>query len=273
MFSSAARELPGRGLLEGKTAVIYGAGGGVGSAVAKAFAREGAKVHLAGRTPATLDSVASAIARVGGSAAVSTVDALNPKAVEDHLQDIVAKTGRLDISFNLIGTIVGMGRTLTSLTEEQFTRVAFTRVRSYFVTATAAARIMEKQGGGVILGLTAPSARLPQANRGGFCVEGAAIEAFCKQLALETGPNGVRVVCLRTGGTPDNPVIREVFEYLAKQKGITFEAFALEEARITALKRPPMLADVANAAVLIASDYASGITATAANASCGELVD
>jgi len=267
------RELPGKGLLEGKCAVIYGAGGGVGSAVAEAFAREGARVYLVGRTKATLDALAEAISKVGGSAAVSVVDALDPKAVDDHLKEVVSKAGSLDISFNLIMAPVGMGRNLTSLTEEQFTRVAFTRTKSYFITMTAAARIMEMQGRGVILGLTAPNARLPRANSGGFCITGAAIEALCRQLALESGPKGVRVVCLRTGGTPDNPVIHETFDLLAKQRGITIEALAMEEAQNTALKRPPMLADVANAAVLIASDYASGITATVANASCGELVD
>lgn len=245
----------------------------MGSAVAKAFAREGAIVYLGGRTAATLQSVADAISKAGGSAVVSVVDAQNAKAVEDQLREIVAKAGRLDISFNLIESAGGIGRSLTSLNEEQFTLTAFARTRSYFITMTAAARVMEKQGNGVILGLTAPNARLPRANQGGFSIEGAAIEALCRQLALESGPKGVRVVCLRTGGTPDNPIIHQVFDRLAKQRGISFEEFAMEEARITALKRPPMLADVANAAVIIASDYASGITATVANASCGELVD
>ena len=108
---------------------------------------------------------------------------------------------------------------------------------------------------------------------GGFSVGGAAIEALCRQLALEAGPKGVRVVCLRTGSTPDNPVIQEVFAHLAKVKGTTFEAIEEHEAQVTALKRMPRLGEVANAAVMIASDYGSAITATVANASCGELVD
>jgi NAD(P)-dependent dehydrogenase (short-subunit alcohol dehydrogenase family) len=273
MSTQSTHSLPGKGLLEGKVAVIYGASGGVGSSVAKAFAREGARVFLVGRRSAPLDDLAREISKAGGSASASQVDALDSKAVEEHLQKVLAEAGRLDVSFNLIGTNVGIGTPLVKLTDEKFTAVAFDKVRSYFITMTAAARIMEKQGNGVILGLTAPNARLPRVNMGGFSVCGAAIEALCRQLALEAGPQGVRVVCLRSGGTPDNPIIHEVFEYLAKQKGVTFEEFARSEGEITALKRLPLTTEVANAAALIASDYASTITATVVNASSGELVD
>jgi len=260
-------------LLDGKAAVIYGAAGGVGTAVAKAFAREGARVFLTGRTENSLKRIADDISSTGGVADVSKVDALSSEAVESHLNRVVAKAGKLDISFNLIGTSVAMGSKLTDLSDQRFADAAFQKVRSYFITMTAAARIMEKQGNGVILGLTAPSARLPRPNVGGFAVGGAAIEALCRQLAFEVGPKGVRVVCLRTGGTPDNPVLQALFTHLAKLRGTTFQEIADSEAQSTALKRAPHLPDMADAAVLIASDYASAITATTVNASCGELVD
>jgi len=268
MADSSAPKVPTHQLLMDKTAVIYGAGGGVGSAVAKTFVREGATVFLAGRTPTSLEALAREISKSGGSASVSKVDALDPKSVDTHLHEIVARAGKLDISFNLIGTNVGIGSSLTDLSDEQFTHAAFDKVRSYFITMTAAARIMEKQGSGVILGLTAPNARLPKEKMGGFSVGGAAIEALCRQLALEVGPRGVRVVCIRTGGTPDNPVLQYVFSHLAKLSGTTSEAIEQSEAKVTALKRLPRLPEVANAAALIASDYASAITATVANASC-----
>ncbi len=273
MYASTSYDFAGRKLLEGKAAVIYGAGGGVGSAVARAFAKEGARVFLAGRTPAPLELVASEVAKAGGTARANSVDALDQGAVERHLQDVVSQAGRLDVSFNLIGTSVAIGSPLTALTDAQFSRAAFEKARSQFITMTAAARVMEKQGKGVILGLTAPQARLPRPRMGGFAIGGAVTEALCRQLGLEVGPRGVRVVCLRTGGTPDNPVLHEVFAHLAKQRGTTLEAFAESEASVTALKRLPLLAEVANAAVFIASDYASAITATTVNASCGELVD
>ena len=260
-------------LLDGKTAVIYGAAGGIGSGVAKAFAKEGATVFLTGRTMAPLESLAEQISEAGGTAEVASVDALDPKSVEEHLQKLVASKGKLDVSFNLIGTNVAMGRSLSELSDEQFVRATYARVTSYFVTMTSAARIMEKQGKGVILGLTTPNSRLPMPKMGGFVIAGAAIEALCRQLALEVGPKGVRVVCLRTGGTPDNPVLQEVYAYLAKIRGTTREEVEKAEGERTALKRIPLVAEVANAAVVMASDYASAITATTVNASGGEVVD
>jgi NAD(P)-dependent dehydrogenase (short-subunit alcohol dehydrogenase family) len=263
----------GRGLLEGKNAVIYGAAGGIGKETAKAFAREGATVHLAGRTIGPLRSLAEEIVASGGSAETAQVDALDEASVENHLKEIVRTTGRLDISYNLISTYVAMGAKLIDLSVDRFVNAAFTRARSYFITSTAAARLMQLQRSGVILGLTPPISRLPQGEVGGFAVGCGAIETLLKQLALEVGPLGVRVVCLRTGATPENPVLQEVYRALAQVRGTTARAIEDAEAQRTALKRAPRIAEVANAAVLIASDYASAITATPINASCGELVD
>jgi 3-oxoacyl-[acyl-carrier protein] reductase len=260
-------------LLKGKNAIIYGAAGGVGSAVAKTFSREGARVFLVGRTLTTLEKVASDISNSGGEAEVAKVDSLSPKSVEEHLQKVLLKAGKLDVSFNLISADVGMGNMLVQMTEEQFTRVAFATVRANFVTATAAARQMEKQGSGVILCITAANARIPRVQTGGFSVAGAAIEALSRQLALEIGPKGVRVICIRTGGTPDNPVLDEVFTELARVSGTTKDEVEKSLAQDTALKRLPLLKEVANTAALLASDYASAITATAVDASCGEIVD
>jgi NAD(P)-dependent dehydrogenase (short-subunit alcohol dehydrogenase family) len=260
-------------LLEGKTAVIYGAAGIIGRATAKAFAHEGAMVFLAGRTLETTQSLADEIKSSGGLAEASKVDALDPAAVEEHLKGIVAREGKLDVSYNLIATGVAMGSQLTQLSLEKFDRASFTRTKSCFITSTAAARIMQKQGHGVIMGITAGNGRLPVQETGGFSVGNAAIEALLKQLAMEAGPFGVRVVCLRTGATPENPALQEAYALLARARGTTKEQVERAEADHTALKRSPLIAEVANAAVIIASDYASAITATPVNASCGEMVD
>ncbi len=260
-------------LLDGKSAVIYGAAGGVGSAVARAFAREGATVFLAGRTANSLQTLAQEISRSGGKAKAANVDALDATAIEKHLQSVVADAGRIDVSMNLISSSVGMGRPLSDLSGEEFANFAFTLVRSNFLTATAATRLMEKQGNGLILALTASIARIPKPSLGGFAIAGAAIEALCRQLALEAGPRGVRVVCLRTGGTPDNPTLQNVYAHLAKLRGTTAKEFENSLAVENALKRLPLLPEVANAAVLLASDYASAITGTVEDASCGDIVD
>src|SRR5215207_3462545 len=89
-------------LLEDRNAIVYGGGGSVGGAVARAFAREGAKVFLAGRTLATLDEVAQEIRSAGGVAETAQVDALDEQAVDEHADAVAEKAGGIDISFNLI---------------------------------------------------------------------------------------------------------------------------------------------------------------------------
>ncbi len=132
---------------------------------------------------------------------------------------------------------------------------------------------MVKQQSGVILALTANAARKPYPNVGGFGVAGAAIEGLFRQLAMELGPHGIRVICLRSSGSPDTPGVDEVFRLHAANSGITREAFEADMAKSTMPKRLPRLAEVANAAALMASDQASAITAAVANLTCGELVD
>ncbi len=88
--------------LENKIAVVYG-DGGVGGAIAKAFAREGAKVFLAGRTPTKLEAIAGEVVSGGGTIETARLDALDEQAVEEHMNDLVRKAGKVDISFNTIG--------------------------------------------------------------------------------------------------------------------------------------------------------------------------
>ena len=107
-------------LLENKSAVIYGAAGAIGSAVARAFAREGAQVFLTGRTRPKLDAVARDICAQGGMAATATIDALDEDAVERHSELVVAQAGGIDISFNAIGVMHVQGIPLAELSLEDF---------------------------------------------------------------------------------------------------------------------------------------------------------
>jgi NAD(P)-dependent dehydrogenase (short-subunit alcohol dehydrogenase family) len=146
-------------------------------------------------------------------------------------------------------------------------------MNSHFITATAAARQMQQQKSGVILALTANAAREPFENIGGFGVACAAIEALCRQLAVEEGRHGIRVVCLRSAGSPDAPGVDKVFHLHAANEGITRQAFEDNLAQRTMLKRLPRLKEIADAAVLMASDKASAITAAVINVTCGEMAD
>jgi NAD(P)-dependent dehydrogenase (short-subunit alcohol dehydrogenase family) len=187
-------------LLEGKIAVIYGAGGRIGGAVSRAFAREGAKVFLSGRTLTKIEAVAKEISDAGGAAEAAHVDALDSRAIEQHLDVIVKKTGSIDISFNAI-SIHGdlQGTPLLTMVLQDFTLPILTGVTTHFLTATAAARHMVKKRSGVILTLSASASALSGRDRrfhlmGGFSTACAAVEGISRSLAGELGPKGVRVV-------------------------------------------------------------------------------
>jgi 3-oxoacyl-[acyl-carrier protein] reductase len=261
------------GLLEGKVAVIYGAAGAMGSAVARAFAREGAHVELAGRTLEKVQALGTEISGTGGSAAAAKVDARDPDSIAKHLEAIIAAHGHVDISFNLIGTDGPQGESLVTMSMKDVVGPVEGAVQTHFLTATAAARHMAKQHNGVILALTAQVARKPYTGSGGFGVACAAIEGLCRQLAVDLGGDGIRVVALRSAGSPDAPGVYAAIGEHAKLAGVSRDAFEARIAEKTMLKRMPKMAEVANAAVLMASDCASAITAAVTNLTCGEIAD
>jgi NAD(P)-dependent dehydrogenase (short-subunit alcohol dehydrogenase family) len=260
-------------LLVGKNAVIYGGGGAIGGAVAKAFAREGAKVFLVGRTLDKLNAVVEDIIVSGGVAEAAMADALNKDSIENHLGEVVRKVGSIDISFNAIDLGDAQGAPLLEMTYEHFMLPIGNAMKTQFLTVTAAARHMAQKRSGVILAITAQAGRKPYPNTGGFGVACAAIEGLCRQFAAELGPSRIRVICLRSSGSPDAPGVEAAMRLHAENAGISVKAMETRIAENTLLKRMPRLSDVANAAVLMASDHANAITGAVANVTCGELVD
>jgi len=261
-------------LLQDKTAVIYAAGGAIGGAVARAFAREGARLFLTGRDVAKVDAVAGEIVAAGGLAEAARVDALDEQAVDDHLGAVVASAGGVDISFNAIGPGPAPHRTaLTELGADAFVRPIAFYTSSNFITATAAARHMSGRGSGVIVTLTAVPGRMPANMLGGSAPAWGAVEAFSRSLALEVGPAGVRVVCLRPHAIPETPLIAENFATASAAAGVTPAQFRAVLEQGTLLKRLPNLAEVADTAAFLASDRAGAMTATVANLSAGSIPD
>ncbi|HEX6638131.1 MAG TPA: SDR family oxidoreductase [Steroidobacteraceae bacterium] len=269
----SAPDPPSTGLLAGRRAVIYGAAGAMGSAVAQAFARHGAVVFVTGRTLETVSSVAAGIEAAGGRAFAARVDALDRASVEDHLAQVVREHGGVDVSFNLIGLGGLQGSPLTAMNAESFAEPVVTAMRTHYLTAVAAARHMASQKSGVILALTAQVARKPYVASGGFGVACAAIEGLWRQLAIELGAAGIRLVTLRSSGSPDAPGVRNAVAEHARAAGVTRDVFEARIAEKTMLKRMPLMAEIANLAVMAASDHASALTAAVLNATCGEIAD
>jgi 3-oxoacyl-[acyl-carrier protein] reductase len=162
-------------LLDGKTAVVYGAAGSVGSAVAEAFAREGASVALVGRTQAPLEAVAAEIRHAGGTATVSVVDARDETSINRHVDQVVEATGRLDVSFNAVAVDHIQGVPLAALSENEVVGPVAARVATHLLTARAAGRHMTTRRSGVILTFTADAARLTYRNIGSFGIACAAL--------------------------------------------------------------------------------------------------
>ena len=261
-------------LLEDRTAVIYAAGGAIGGAVARAFAREGARLFLTGRDLAKVDAVAEEVVAAGGVAETARVDALDERAVEEHLDAVVERASGVDVSFNAVGPGPAPERLpLTELGVDAFTRPIAFYTRANFVTATAAARRMSIRGRGVILTLTAVPGRMPARLIGGAAPAWAAVEAFSRSLALEVGPAGVRVVCLRSHAIPETPLIEANIATAASAAGVAPAEFQAMLEQGTVLKRLPTLAEVADTAAFLASDRAGAMTATVANVSAGSITD
>jgi NAD(P)-dependent dehydrogenase (short-subunit alcohol dehydrogenase family) len=259
-------------LLERKNAVIYGGAGSVGAAVARAFAREGARVFLAGRTRATLDQVAEELSGSGGSVETAEVDALDQRAVDEHADAVAARAGGIDVSFNAISHGDVHGVPLLELSLEDFTRPITVAMRAQFLTTRAVARHMTRQGSGVIMAITATTARPALPEVGGTGVTFDAIESQCRQWARELGPHGVRVVWLQTTGLPEALADGVHPAYgTGPADGMTRAELIAWMRRSTQLNRLTSLAELGDVAAFMASDHAAAMTATGVNLTCGHV--
>jgi NAD(P)-dependent dehydrogenase (short-subunit alcohol dehydrogenase family) len=262
-------------MLKDKVAVVYGAGGAIGGGVAHAFASEGATLFLTGRNRAPVEVVAKDVVSAGGSAEAAEVDALDEQAVDEHLQSVIDKMGRIDISFHAVGIPNAgiLGVPLVELRLEQFVVPITTHAASYFLTARSAARHMIPNGSGVIMTVTALHSRTGIALVGGYGPAQAAKEALTRDLSAELAPHGIRVVGLRPQGMPETPTIKDGFAPRAKATGMTWEQWQETLASKTHPRRLMTLEEMANTAVFMASDKASGMTGTTVNLTMGSLDD
>jgi NAD(P)-dependent dehydrogenase (short-subunit alcohol dehydrogenase family) len=243
-------------ILQNKNAIIYGAGGSLGGAVAKALASAGAKVFLTGRNLSSVKKVADEILASGGSAEADRVDALNEKEINSHIDGVLHKAGTIDIMFNAIGVEVVQNIPLVTMKAEDFIRPVTIAMQTHFLTATAAGKVMMKQGSGVILSLTATPGGIGYPYTGGFAPACCAIESFSRNLASELGVYGVRVVNIRSGGSPDSKVFKEAIDSNPKD----MEPIIRKMKEDTMLKKLPLMADITNVAVFLSSDLAGMIT-------------
>lgn len=262
-------------LLSNKVVVVYGATGAVGRAIAHAFAKEGARVFATGRRLDAVDQVVNAIVADGGMAEGAPVDALDEAAVEQHLETVIRKAGKIDVSFNAIGIPQPgiQGIPLTELSVDNFARPVTTYATSQFITARAAARRMVAQQSGVILMHTPEPARLGAPLVGGMGPAWAAMEGLSRGLSAELAAHGVRSIVLRTTGMPETATIDVVFDLHAKAAGVTRQQFQSLVEAMTHRRRSTTVRELASVAAFVASDRAIAMTGTVANLTGGAIVD
>ena len=262
-------------ILNDQRAVVFGAGGSIGAAVARKFGAEGAEVFLAGRTEGTLDAVSRQINEAGGQARYAVIDALDDGAVDKYLDRVVEQAGSIDIEVNATGpriTDYGNGKRAVDLPVEEFL-VAQTVLTSQFITARGAARRMVRQGAGVVIFLTGSPARPHLPGTSGIGAAFGGIENLTRTMALELSGTGVRVVCLRTAANPDTRTIQDTADTVGRMTNLTREQVLADLAGSTMLRVSPHTEDTANGAVLLASDRARMLTGTVHNATAGVCPD
>jgi 3-oxoacyl-[acyl-carrier protein] reductase len=263
-------------ILKGKHAVVFGAGGSVGAAVAKEFAAEGAEVFLAGRTKSSVEAVAQQITRSGGRAHAHAIDALDDATVNEYMDGVVKEAGSIDIVFNAVGPLAseyGNGKNAVDLPVAEFMVPLTTVVKSQFISARAAARHMVKQHSGAIIFLTGSPARGHVEGATAIGTAFGAIESLTENLALEVGPAGVRVVCLRTTVNIDSRTIQQTMDILASKMNVTKDQMMERMASLNFLKVPASTSDTAKAAAFLASDRARMMTGTVVNSTAGAALD
>jgi NAD(P)-dependent dehydrogenase (short-subunit alcohol dehydrogenase family) len=256
-------------LLENKNTIVYGAGGSIGGGVARTFAREGARVFLAGRTREPLEAVAADIQAAGGSAEVAVLDVLDGQAVDDHAAAVAAEAGSIDATFLAITRGDVQGTPVVDMTDDQLTRGPLTGLLATHHMARAAARHMATQGSGAILTLTSGTAAAPSPGMGSTGPTDAAIEVYLQTLAHEVGPQGVRVACLWTAAVAETLTT----EKMAEVSGVEMdpEEVLKSIAGMSLLRRAPRLQQFADTVAFLASDRAAAITATKINVTAGLL--
>jgi NAD(P)-dependent dehydrogenase (short-subunit alcohol dehydrogenase family) len=252
-------------ILQNKNAVIYGAGGSLGGAVARAFAGAGARVFLTGHRLPSIQKVADEILAAGGKAEVDVVDGYDEAGVAAHLEKVRRQAGSVDITYNGVDVPVVQNIPLTEIPLDDYVQPVMLTVRTRFLTAKAAAKIMMEQRSGVILSITATPGGIGYPYTGGFAASCAAAESLSRNLASELGPYGIRVVNIRSGGSPDSAVFRNAIEQFPEMMERVLGGMKED----TMLKKLPPMADIANTAVFLASDLAASITGVTVDVTSG----
>ena len=251
----ALNEHKRRGLLSGKVAMITGGASGIGRATALLFAREGAAVVVVDIDEPKGQAVVQSMVDEGGKAIFLHCDVTRASDCQSAVSKAVEELGKIDVLFNNAGII--RRASVVDTTEEEWDQVMATNVKSVFLLSKCVVPLMVEAGGGVIINTASGWGLVGGRNAASYCASKGAVVLLTKAMALDHGPQNIRVNCICPGDT-DTPMLLSE----ARQLGIPREEF-LAEAKRRPLRRIGRPEEIANAALFLASDASSYVTGTA----------
>ena len=242
------------GILEGKRALITGGASGIGKATALLFAKEGATVSVADHDTALGQETVREIEGQEGQALFVATDVTRTEDCKKAVQQTVARFGGLDVLLNNAGIIIR--RSVVELDEADWDRVMDVNAKSVFLMSKFAIPVMRSSEGGTIINVSSGWGLVGGAKAAAYCASKGAVVLLTKAMAVDCGPDGIRVNCLCPGDT-DTPLLRDE----ARQLGASESSFLADAAR-RPLGRVGSPQDIARAALFLASDASSYITGT-----------
>ena len=263
-------------LLENKVAVIHGGGGSIGGAAARVFAREGARLFLAGKSLPRLEAAASVARAEGAEVSIAVVDAMDQAAVDRHVDEVADAAGRIDIALNAVGFDHVQGLPIAETSLDDYLHPVVGYLQTNFVTAKAVSRHMIAQGSGVILTISTPGARLTGAGSSAMRPNRPGSRGSRARSPASSGPMGFGwSACVRTRcRMPSPPRTRATCSAARpRQAASPWMQWLTGLVGMTLLGRLPVLDEVAEYLAFAASDRARSMTGAIANLSAGALVD
>ena len=246
--------------LKGRVAVITGPAKGMGAAITKAFAEEGARLALVGRDIAAVEPVAEEARALGAEPIVISCDLTDAKQCEKAAAAAKEAFGRIDILVNVAGGSGPIGKTGVETTPAEFDDIVTLNMNGCFHTMRAALPTMMEQRYGKIVNVGGTFGMRGRAGRMAYSASKWGLRGITKSFALEVGAYNINVNCVAPGMV-DGPRFRDkVCADMAQRLGITLEQAVERHAADYALKRVTNDADVANACLFLASDASRQIT-------------